>query len=222
MAASASEKARRAWLTAPVVAGFLLSASGCTTTHHAVPSAAEDRRAADAFLAAWRRSLVTTWAVDSTFERQVGTKKLAYEIRMAQRPPDRVRVAGDTVDARVGGQAFACGTGADGQLACRSTPATPYDADVNSQVATLAGYFRAPHPLYRARVQAGGCFGLELLQNILAPPYGRTALFCFDAKTGAPVRTEIRRTGSTDVTSATSVRAQPTQAELAPPTTTGR
>jgi hypothetical protein len=168
--------------------------------------------------------LEATWAVDSTFERRIGAKGLAYDVHEAQRPPERLRVAGGTVSGRIGGRVLACTTGADGKLSCRDGgPAPPYDDDVRRQLDTLATYFAGSRPLYRAEVQGGNCFRLVLQRAILTPPYGETARFCFDRPTGAPTRSEVHKRGSLDVIKVVTVRAEPTVADLtppAPPTTT--
>ena len=189
MPTCASARARRARF--PRVAMVTLAALFAACTSHPrttpVPSAAAQRSAADTFVAAWRRSLEGTWAVESVFERRIGTRRLTDDVREAQRPPDRLRVAGGTVEGRVNGHTLACNTGADGQLACRDGgPAPPFEDDVRRQLDTLAGYFAGPVPLYRAEVRGGDCYGLVLLRSILAPPYGETARFCFDHATGAP------------------------------------
>lgn len=219
MPTSASARARRAWF--PLVAVALLAASVGACTRHPraaeVPPPAAQRRAADAFLAAWRRSLEGTWAVDGTFERTVGTRRLAYDVREAQRPPDHLRVSGGTVEGRINGRTLACTTDADGQLSCRDGgPAPPYEDDVRGELDTLATYFAGPAPLYRAEIQGGDCYGLVLLRGILAPPYGESARFCFDHATGAPRLSEVHKRGSLDVTRV-NVRATPTAADFTPP-----
>lgn len=211
---------RRFTAAVVVVTGVLVTGivAGCTSDKPSVPSAATRRRAATAFLAAWRRSLEGTWAVDEVFERRVGTKRITDEIHEARRPPDHLRVAGGTVDGRVNGRIVACNTGAANQLVCRDGgPAPPYADEVRSELDTLAGYFAGANPLYLAGDAGGGCFELTLQHPILAPPYGESARFCFDRRTGAPTQVEVRNRGSVDTTHATDVRAEPTAADLTLP-----
>lgn len=203
------------------VAGLVIGtmALGACTTHHrsTAPSSTEQRQAVTAFLAAWKRSLQGTWAIDAVFERRIGTKRITFDVREARRPPDHLRTAGGTVEGSVNGRVVACTTGADGALTCRDGGAAPlYDDDVAKQMATLSGYFAGSEPLYRADDRGGGCFELVLRHTILAPPYGESARFCFDARTGAPKQVEVHKRGSVDVTTTTAVR-EPTTADLTPP-----
>ncbi|HZQ84132.1 MAG TPA: hypothetical protein VFA83_04810 [Acidimicrobiales bacterium] len=216
---SARSGLRRLTATAIVVTGLV---AGCTNDKPSVPSLTAQRRAATAFLAAWRRSLEGTWAIDAVFERRIGTKRVTYDVHEARRPPDHLRVAGGTVEGSVNGRVVACTTGADGALTCRDGgPASPYPDEVRKELDLLSGYFFAANPLYRAEAAGTGCFHLVLRHTILAPPYGQTARFCFDAETGAPSLSEVHKRGSVDVTHTTAVRAEPTAADLTPPAAPG-
>jgi len=211
-----------AFSASATTAAALLMLAACTSHSPATPSPVAQRKAASAFVAAWKRSLEGTWAVDAVFERRIGTKRITFDVHEARRPPDHLRTAGGTVEGRVNGQLVACTTGADGALTCRDGgPAPPFADDVAKEVAILSGYFDGSEPLYRAEVQGGGCFGLVLRHTILAPPYGESARFCFDARTGAPTQVEVRKRGSVDVTRTTAVRAEPTVGDLTPPTGAG-
>ncbi|MBV9665734.1 MAG: hypothetical protein JOZ37_17345 [Actinobacteria bacterium] len=200
-------------------AAALVMLAACTPHGgSSAPSPAADRRSADAFLAAWRRSLTTTWAIDAVFERRVGSKHVSYDIREARRPPDHLRDAGGSVEGQVNGRVVGCTPLSTGGVTCRDGgPAPAYDDEVRSELDTLAGYFSGTNPLYRAASLGGGCFGLTLRRTILAPPYGQTARFCFDRATGAPSSSEVHKRGSVDVTRATAIRAKPTPADLTPP-----
>jgi len=200
-------------------AAALVVLAACTSHGgSSAPSPAAQRTSAHAFLAAWRRSLEGTWAVDAVFERTVGTKRITVDVHEARRPPDHLRVAGGTVSGSVNGRVVACTTGADGALTCRDGgPAPPLADDVAKELATLSGYFAGPDPLYRADQRGGGCFTLVLERTILAPPYGESSRFCFDTRTGAPTQVEVRKRGSVDVTHTTAVRAEPTAGDLTPP-----
>jgi hypothetical protein len=197
----------------------MVALGACTTQHRrAAPSSPDQRRAVTAFLAAWRRSLEGTWAIDAVFERRIGTKRITFDVREARRPPDHLRTAGGTVEGSVAGRVVACTTGSDGALTCRDGgPAPAYNDDVDKQMATLSAYFAGSEPLYRANDRGGGCFELVLRRTILAPPYGESSRFCFDPRTGAPKQVEVRKRGSVDVTITTAVRAEPTAADLTPP-----
>jgi hypothetical protein len=180
------------------------------------------RAAASAFVAAWQRSRLGTWAEVLQFDRRLPDgKHLRYEIRQAQRPPDRLRVGGGTVDARRGDQLLACATGQQEQLVCRDAGAAPdYRVEVDREVAILRDEVLAATPVYAVRARGAGCFDLRLLRTeLLVQPYGLRARFCFDAATGAPTRQEVRRKTGVDVQTALVVRGQVTAADLAPPPT---
>jgi hypothetical protein len=65
--------------------------------------------------------------------------------------------------------------------------------------------------------ESDGCFELRLRFSYPAPPYGVSATFCFDAETGAPVRTVIRRAEGVDTTAARAVSGRVDDADLRPP-----
>src|SRR5690348_5243293 len=101
-------------------AAALVMLAACTSHHStATPSPTAQHEAATAFVAAWKRSLEGTWAVDAVFERRVGTKRITFDVHEARRPPDHLRTAGGTVEGRINGRVLACTTGADGVLTCR-------------------------------------------------------------------------------------------------------
>lgn len=223
MATSASATTTWWRKSAEAMAAGLAVLAACTT-HGArlTPSPAAQHRAATAFLAAWKRSLTGTWAIDAVFERRIGTKRITFDVHEARRPPDHLRTAGGAVEGRVDGRVVACTTPADGSLTCRDGgPAPPYDDDVSKELATLSAYFAGSDPLYRADERVAGCFDLVLRRTILAPPYGESSRFCFDARTGAPTEVEVRKRGSVDVTHATAVRPEPTVADLTVPAAAG-
>ena len=180
--------------------------------------------AATKLVDAVHRSLTTTWALQERFDRLSTTgQRIGADQHRAQRPPDRVTAAGGTIDARVNGRVVACATDASGTMQCRDGgPASPYDEDVASGVAAMDQLVRGRNgtpALYAVADERHGCFRLRLRQpGFVAPPYGTTARLCFDAKTGAPIRTEIERPEGTDTTVATEVRAEVSDADLAVPT----
>src|SRR4051812_49706066 len=75
--------------------------------------------AAPAFLAAWRRSLTGTYVLDERIDRRlVDGRRVTTEARLAQRPPDRVRVSGGRVEGWRDGRRLACATGPEGAITC--------------------------------------------------------------------------------------------------------
>jgi hypothetical protein len=201
------------------VAAVALTA--CSSGHGAAPTTtAVDRRAAEAYVAATKRSLEGTWKVDEHFERTATDgRKITADQHRVQRPPDHLLEAGGTVDAERNGRKLACATDAANVLRCSDAgPADPFQAGVDTAIATLTNQVEGDNALYAVRAAASGCFTLRLLvPDYVAPPYGTDATLCFDASTGAPVRTEIHRPEGSDITTATAVSGTVTDADLAPP-----
>jgi hypothetical protein len=173
----------------------------------------------EAFLDAWERSRSGTWLARLRFTRRTtaGTD-LVDELRIAQRPPDRLTVGPlGAVAGRVDGRIINCATGSTGALRCGpGEPAPDYEKEVADEVAILRGYFEAPLSLYSVRAD-GECFALRLARAYPSPPYGERARFCFDRDTGAPTRQEIQRREGSDVQEAIELRAEVTDADLEPP-----
>jgi hypothetical protein len=170
----------------------------------------------DTFVDAWQRSRTGTWAVRLAFTRRTATGgRLDDELRIAQRPPDRLIVGPlGAVAGRMGDRTVNCSTGATGTFRCAADQqALPYVDEVRREVSTLRGYFAGPNPLY-AVSRDGGCFTLRLRRRYPSPPYGDRARFCFDRATGAPTRREIHRREGTDVQHAVEVRAEVSAADL--------
>lgn len=173
------------------------------------------------FLAQWRRSRMATWVVESTFSRTTARGgDLRFTVHNAQRPPDRLLSGFGSVSARQGDQLLACAGGQRGpsSLRCRrSAGAPPWVAEVDDEMRLLESYLEGEPPLYRVTRSGPGCFQLSQARPMVSAPYGSRALFCFDAATGAPSRSEITRPEGSDVTRAFRVSATVTDADLAPP-----
>ena len=179
--------------------------------------------AARALLDTWRQSRSATFVVDSDFSRTLPDgRQLKDSTRIVQRPPnDRLTFGFGSIAGRLGGRVYRCAGQPDNAPTCLTSTAAPdYAAEVDGEVAVLAGYVQGPRPLYRVVDFAdspGACFRLELALELPAPPYGRQALFCFDRATFAPTLTVIVRAEATDRTQARTVRAQVTDADLQVP-----
>jgi len=174
--------------------------------------------AAGAYVADWRRSQLGTWKVVMRWQRTAGGSQLHDEIRVAQRPPDRLSVAAGAVDARQGDRRLSCAAGEDGRLRCRDAgAAVPYDQEVAAGEAVLRGQVVGSARLYEVTAPLPHCYELRLRVRYPAPPYGQRARFCFDGVTGAPTLREIDRVEGRDRQEALSVSAQVDDADLAPP-----
>lgn len=207
-----------------VVAGAVIGALGVAALVAAdwPPTAEgpppETAAAARRFVDAWRRSRESTWVLDGRFERvTTAGKRLATDVHIAQRPPDRVVTGLGTIDARVGDSRLACAPDDAGQVHCRRAGvARPYAEDVADVVRNLRSYVLGPGRFYAVSEDGRWCFRVRLIRRVLSPPYGEHARFCFDPATGAPVLSEIARTEGRDRTVAIRVKAAPTAADLDP------
>ena len=178
--------------------------------------------AAQRFLDAWRRSLTTSWSIEESLDRTTAAGAHAvFPIHEAQRPPDRITAGVGSVDARQGDQLVACAPGSTGKLSCTTQgTAPPYSEQVDQTVLALHAYVLGPQAVYGV-VELAGCFQLTLrLPGYPSPPYGTSAVFCFDPVTGAPAGSVIVRDEGTDRTSVVSAHAPATDADLALPAPT--
>jgi len=196
---------------AGAVAGLLVGTlvAGALAAQDVAASHGErDRTTVDAFANAWRRSREGTWVVRMAFTRRTAERgRLDDELRIAQRPPDRLIVGPlGAVAGRIGDRTVNCGTGATGVFRCAADqPAPRYDDEVDREVSALRSYFAGRLPLYGLD-RVGDCFALRLRRVYPSPPHGDRARFCFDPATGAPTRREIHRPEGTDVQQAVEVR----------------
>ncbi|MCU1447918.1 MAG: hypothetical protein JWP02_88 [Acidimicrobiales bacterium] len=185
------------------------------------PAPAPARNAGDAapaYVDAWRRSELGTWKVVLRWERTARGGRLTDDVRIAQRPPDRLALSAGSVDARRGGRMLSCAAGEDGRLRCRDAGAArPYDEEVAAGERVLRDQLTGPGRIYDVTSTRDGCYQLRLRVPFPAPPYGRRASYCFDAETGAPTLIEVERVEGRDRQQAVSVSARVDDADLAPP-----
>ena len=177
----------------------------------------------DAFTAAWQRSRTGTWVVRMAFTRRTASSgRLDDELRIAQRPPDRLTLGPlGAVAGRIGERTVNCGTGATGAFRCAADrPAAPYADEVRREVSALRSYFVGGASVY-ALGRDGDCFTLRRRLVYPSPPYGDRARFCFDRATGAPTRREVHRPEGSDVQQAVEVRSEVADADLRLPVGAG-
>jgi len=177
-------------------------------------------QAATGFVDAWQRMRSGTWAVDSDYLRRTPDgRTLSGSVHEARRPPDHIRIALGSVDATLRGRRLVCGSSPAGEQACRDGGPAPDDAaEAAQELQTLRSNVLGTTPTYDVADQGGGCFALYPRPSPLDAQWGPGSRFCFDPQSGAPTLTDIRRSGGSDVITALSVRRQPTDADLQPPT----
>ena len=210
-------------VSAVLLVGGVLDDDGGGDQERTEPTTAgsevSDPEVAARFLDAWSRSRTGTYAVRSTFERELRDGRgFTSEGFLAQRPPERLQAQFGNAVGRVGGRLVTCSTGAEGVYRCaEGEPDATYAEEVEAELATLRSYVAGTNSLYRVESGDDGCFRLLERRRVPAPPYGSTAEFCFDADTGAPTLIRIERPEGTDTTRAVEVRDEVTDADLRPP-----
>src|SRR5207302_3953300 len=213
-------------IVAGVVVGVAATAAVAATWSRGAPSKSTPHAPPDggaAYIADWQRSQLGTWKVVLRWDRTAGGSQLQDEIRIAQRPPDRLSEALGSVDARRGDRRLACAAGADGRLRCRDAGAAPpYAQEVDAGEVVLRQQLLGPQRLYVVTATSAHCYDFRLRLTYPVPPYGRHARFCFDEETGAPTLRDIDRVEGRDVQEAVSVSGQVTDADLAPPPATNQ
>lgn len=214
------------WVVAGVVVGAAASAaivaSGALdhepTAPEPVADGAEQRQeAGDDFVAAWERSRLGTYVVESTLQRTFPAGNgFSADRTTAQRPPDRLERSLGSVNARLEGGVVRCRT-EQGRYRCTTGRAErSFRALVRDEVETMQSYVAGDVPLYSVEAD-GECFDLTQILQLPAPPYGTEARFCFDDETGAITYVRVVRDEATDVTEATDVRAEVRDEDLEPP-----
>lgn len=204
-----------------LVAGTILAAMviavlvGTHRPHHEVRAAPAER-----FLDAWQRHRSTTWAVEGRFTRFVssGDPALVADTFSVQRPDERLSARSGGVNALIAGQRIVCATAPDGATRCLATPTTKtYDDEVADELADWRSLLDGPDAVF-AVTASGNCFHLSRLRDDQAfDRYGRSSTMCFDRRTGALERSEIRHRAATDVFEAMSMRSDVHDSDFALP-----
>lgn len=201
-----------------LVACLALAAAACIAL---VAACADDEEAApdpvESFLAAYERSRTATFVAEQTFTRAAADgRSISYPRRLVQRPPDdRLVVGGGQAEGRLDGRVVLCSTSPDGASRCdEGAEALPYDEEVATEVDDLRALVEGEAALYEVRPGEPGCWSLHLVRQVLTPPYGDRAGFCFDEATGAPLRTDVQRDDVTDTVVTQEVRSTVTAADL--------
>lgn len=208
-----------------VASGVLDDESGDRVDADDGAAAVAEQQAADAeaFLAAYERSRLGTYVVESTFQRSFpGGAGFGAESSVAQDPPDRLERNLGAVTARTGSEVTLCRTTSEGRYRCQTGRAErSYRGLVEDEVASLASYLDGDVPLYSVTAD-GDCFDLAQVRPLPAPPYGTAARFCFDDETGAITLLRVERDEAVDLTEATSVTGDVSARDLRPPETGDR
>lgn len=189
------------------------------TDHHP----RDDAPAAERLVRAWERSRTATFVTSGTFERrsEISGSTISSEDVVAQRPPRRIHRQLGGVQGRDDDRVLVCPAAPPDRPAPPCTWGAPggrtYADEVEREVAGLRSLVTGRDPVYAVADAGAGCFRLEQLRTEPRAPFGVEASFCFDADTGAPVRTRVIYAGGiVETVVVTDVRAEVTDADLEP------
>lgn len=163
-------------------------------------------------MAAYERSRTATYLVESEFHRRLRNgRQITVTTTLAQRGTARISFGPTSLDGVLDGYAVGCVRAETGEWQCRRGLAQDLTTVVASEVAALRSLVTggADRRAYSVSAADRGCFTLRLVRTVLAPPYGREAVLCFDRRSGALARSEIRRAEGRDLTVATRIDVHP-------------
>lgn len=171
----------------------------------------EDQAAnAEAFLDAWERYRRATFRAEMTFTREVpGGQRLELRRVVVQQPPRRAVRQLDSVTAIEDDATLLCEQQGEDQV-CSSVDGTDYDTAIEHELAAWRTAISGDSPPYAIAAYDGGCFELQLVSSIPAPPYGDATFVCFDEATGALKQRQVVRATGTDTEEATAISAEVT------------
>jgi hypothetical protein len=194
-----------------LAAGGLIASGALDGRATPVPT----KPATEEFLAAYARSLETTYVVEARFTRRLDSgRTLQSAAFVAQRPPDRITREFGGINGIVNGHQIACSTDTAGQYHCGpAAAAQDYTAMSAQQVATMRSYFGAP-PAYRVSKAGDHCFDLVQARPLPTPPYGSAARMCFDPVSGAMSYLREDLEGAVDTFEAVTIRTAVSAADF--------
>jgi hypothetical protein len=167
----------------------------------------------EAFVDAWRRYRDATFVAEMTFERVLTTgERLSNTRVIVQDPPRRLVRQGDSSLTTDSDGSLLCEPFAD-EIRCTTQAGIDYDGTVEAEIVQWRKAVEGESPQYALLVPEPGCFELQLVTEIVAPPYGSATRLCFDEDTGALARRQIIRDTATDTEEATRITATVTDAD---------
>jgi hypothetical protein len=168
---------------------------------------------AEQFLVAWERYRNATFVAELSFARTIpGGEPLEMTRVVVQDPPRRVVRQGASVTTTDEDASLLCeplGT----ETVCNPQPGVDYDATVAQEIAAWRTAITGDLPTYSVDRSEPGCFELQLVAPIIAPPYGDFTSVCFDEDTGALRSRQVTRSTGTDIEEATRLSGTVTDAD---------
>ena len=183
------------------------------------PAVEHEAVAADGLQAAWRRWRTATFVSEGTWTRTLDgvAEPLTGPVYTAQRPPRRLVVRlGSTVEET--DQTVATCDSSDDELVAPPCLAgdsgLSFDERVAAEMDLISAYVAGEARLYDVGRAEPGCYRVELLEPILAAPWGRWAEFCFDPASGALASARVRRQSAIDLEIIELIRTEVTEADF--------
>jgi len=177
------------------------------------PYPADQAANAAAFLDAWERYRRATFRAELTFTREApGGQRLELQRIVVQQPPRRAVRQLHSVTAVEDDDTLLCEQRGEDHV-CTSIDGADYDTTVARELAAWRTAIAGDMPAYAIEAHDGGCFELQLVRSMPAPPYGDATFVCFDEVTGALQRRQVVRTTGTDTEEATALSAAVTDAD---------
>jgi hypothetical protein len=211
------------WVVVAAYAAALVTATVTTSDGDLRPGdRSRDIDAADAFVAAWERSLQATFVRTATFERRsdVTGAVISSEDVLAQRPPARLHRQMGGLEGRDGKRPVVCVGRSDTEetgTTCRfGRPTLPsYEDDVAAEVAALRTQVTGATAVYAVERVGDGCFLLAQQRVEPRASFGTDARFCFDGETGARSDSRVEYVGGiVEVVAVVDVSGDVTDADL--------
>jgi hypothetical protein len=199
-------------VTGLLVATLLVTSGRLDDRATATPA----KPATAAFLAAFQRSLLGTYAVDATYTRRKdGVGTLTSRSEKAQAPPNHLTREFGGVTGAMNGYVIGCSMGPGGKYLCSPTKAREdYSVFVATAMHNLRSYFAARGPLYSVVASGKHCFDLTQVGELATAPYGTFAHMCFDPATGAMSYLRENLEDATDTFDAVQIRSQVTAGDF--------
>ncbi len=183
------------------------------------PALDHDEVSADGLMAAWRRWRTATFVSEGTWTRTIDgvEEPLIGPVYTAQRPPRRLVVRlGSTVE-EIDRSVASCDSSSDDLIAppcIGGDSGLSFDDRVAAELTLVSGYVEGERRLYDVDRGEPGCYRVELIEPILAAPWGRWAEFCFDPASGALASALVRRPSAIDLEVIDIIRTEVTDADF--------
>lgn len=174
---------------------------------------------ADQLVEAWATSRTATYRATGTFERTAPDgRRIAAEVALVQRPPDRLLVQFGEMSGRRGDRALRCQAPVgDRSLGCGlDPPGATFDEAVADEIEAFRSLVTGDDPLYEVRRAGDGCWRMIRTRDDPRGGFGLEAEICVDAAIGAVRSIDIDHGEIDERTVYDDITAEVTDADLEP------